>query len=104
MYQYDIRVRNTVYLWGSDQMTNSNAHGVLHLHNDVRGDTVTLSRCADGGADVKIGPFSAGPIVHNRPAEWQVRQSNLRSRSEFDCDVLRIRPLIALPQWLLFYP
>lgn len=60
MYQYDIRVRNTVYLWGSDQMTNSNAHGVLHLHNDVRGDTVTLSQCADGGADVKIGPLAPG--------------------------------------------
>ena len=65
-HEYRRRVRNPVYLWGSAGLTEDakfNRPPILHIHNDVFGEQITIStRKADGTTD-SLGTLEAGECI-----------------------------------------
>ncbi len=60
---YGVRVRGTVYLWGSGGVTQDVTFPnpvLLHISNDTFGEPVTLSTETTGGAHTTIGTLQAG--------------------------------------------
>jgi hypothetical protein len=61
MYGYDVKIRGTMYLWGSKGIgSNLEWPLLLTLRNDIAGDSISLqSETADGHKST-IGTLAAG--------------------------------------------
>ena len=62
-YDYCVRVRGTVYLWGSGGVTRNMTFPnplLLHISNDTFGEPVTLSTETSAGAPTILGTLQAG--------------------------------------------
>jgi hypothetical protein len=62
-YDYCVRVRGTVYLWGSGGVTQDVTFPnplLLHISNDTFGEPVTLGTETAGGAHATLGTIQAG--------------------------------------------
>jgi hypothetical protein len=60
---YRIRVRGTVYLWGSSEINQDLTFPqplILHVRNETLGEDVSLSIASSAGAPADIGTLSAG--------------------------------------------
>ena len=68
---YEIRVRGTVYLWGSAGATKNQTFAmplVLHIRNDVFGVQISLGTEVASGTKTAIGTLEPGECpVHCRP-------------------------------------
>jgi hypothetical protein len=63
---YEIRVRGTIYLWGSDALTANIQFAkplVLHVRNDVFGEDITLGTQVATGAKTTIGILKPGECI-----------------------------------------
>lgn len=62
-YDYYVRVRGTVYLWGSGGVTQKMTFPnplLLHISNDTFGEPVTLGTETVSGVHTAIGTIQAG--------------------------------------------
>jgi hypothetical protein len=62
---YEVKVRGTMHLWGSAGITIDIAFArplLLHIHNDVFGEDITLGRRASGTSET-IGKLKPGECV-----------------------------------------
>jgi hypothetical protein len=63
---YEIRVRGTMYLWGSAGIQKDLSFSkplILHVRNEIHGEAVSLElRTAKGGA-TPLGSLGAGEVV-----------------------------------------
>lgn len=62
---YKVRVRATMYLWGSAGITQNITFDrplILHIHNDIFGEQITFGTVA-GGTQTKIGTLQPGECV-----------------------------------------
>jgi hypothetical protein len=60
---YEVRVRGTVFLWGSAGISEDASFGsALHIHirNDVFGEPITFGTRVASGAQTTIGTLKAG--------------------------------------------
>lgn len=72
MYQYLVRVRGGVYLWGSDDIDIPLASALaLVVNNDAFGDLIELASEAPQGAPVALGTLQPGQC-------WTVALTGLR--------------------------
>lgn len=63
---YEIRVRGTMYLWGSAGITENITFAkplLLHVRNDLLGDAVTLGTRVAAGATTTLGTLEPGQCV-----------------------------------------
>lgn len=63
---YSIRVRGTKYLWGSSGFSKNlkfKSPLVLHIHNDVSGEVITLGTRAASGEEMTLGTLQPGECV-----------------------------------------
>lgn len=63
---YEIRVRGTMYLWGSAGLTKNITFDkplLLHIRNDVFGDAVTIGTRDAAGTTTTYGTLEAGQCV-----------------------------------------
>jgi hypothetical protein len=63
---YSVKVRNTVYLWGSAGFSANLSFAnelVLHIRNDPFGETVTLGTQVAGGTQTILGTLDPGEVV-----------------------------------------
>ena len=63
---YRVRVRATMYLWGSAGITQNLSFAqplLLHVHNDVFGESVTIGTQVAGGAPTTLGTLGPGETV-----------------------------------------
>jgi hypothetical protein len=63
---YQVRVRGTVYLWGSAGVSSNiefPAPMLLHLRNDVLGEQVTLAVTTAGAAPAQLGTIQPGEVL-----------------------------------------
>jgi len=63
---FEIRVRGTMYLWGSAGVTQNITFTrpiVLHIRNDVFGEVVTLGTQVANGTQTTIGTLKPGECV-----------------------------------------
>lgn len=62
-YDYRVRVRGTMYLWGSGGVTQDVSFPnplLLHISNDTFGEPVTLGTETAGGVHTALGTVQAG--------------------------------------------
>jgi hypothetical protein len=60
---YEVRVRGTKYLWGSAGLTQNMTFDrplVLHVRNDLFGETITLGTQVAGGPQTTLGTLDPG--------------------------------------------
>jgi hypothetical protein len=65
-WSYTIRVRGTKYLWGSAGITSNLTFDkplVLHIHNDVFGESITFGTEDATGTQTTIGTLDTGEAV-----------------------------------------
>jgi hypothetical protein len=64
---YEVRVRSDqLYLWGSASLLQNPSFArppVIHIRNDVFGDSVTVGKLQAGGAQTDIGTLKPGECV-----------------------------------------
>jgi hypothetical protein len=63
---YEVRVRGTMYLWGSAGVTknlNFDKPLLLHMRNDVFGEAVTFGTQVASGTQTTIGTLQPGECV-----------------------------------------
>jgi hypothetical protein len=63
MYQYDVKVRGTLYLWGSAGISQNMAFPkplLLHIRNDNFGETITFGTESVDGTRITVGTLDAG--------------------------------------------
>jgi hypothetical protein len=63
---YEVRVRGTMYLWGSAGVTKNIKFDrpiLLHIRNDLFGEPITFGTQAAGGAQAPIGTLQPGECV-----------------------------------------
>jgi hypothetical protein len=63
---YEIRVRGTMYLWGSAGITENITFDkplLLHIRNEVLGDAVTIGTQVASGTTTTIGSLEPGQCV-----------------------------------------
>jgi hypothetical protein len=63
---YEVRVRETVYLWGSKGLTQNIAFNkpiLLHIRNDPFGEIVTFGTQVAAGIQTTIGTLQPGECV-----------------------------------------
>ena len=63
---YAVRVRGTMYLWGSAGITQNISFSkplVLHVHNDPMGEIVTLGTQVAAGTKMILGTLQPGECV-----------------------------------------
>src|SRR5690349_9179436 len=63
---YTMRVRGTVFLWGSDGIIvnmHFNTPLLLHVHNDVFGEAITLGTQDVAGVRQDLGTLQAGQFL-----------------------------------------
>lgn len=72
MFQYAVRVREKVYIWGSADFSAALAETLLlHINNDRLGDQVTVASESALGAPTQLGTL--------RPGEcWTLSLNGLR--------------------------
>jgi hypothetical protein len=64
--EYSVRVRGTVYLWGSAGITEKITFAsplLLHVRNDVCGEAVTFGTETIAGVRTELGTLQAGESV-----------------------------------------
>ena len=60
---YEVKVRGTMHLWGSASITKDMVFDkpvLLHIHNDLFGEDITLETRKASGAPEPIGTLKAG--------------------------------------------
>jgi hypothetical protein len=65
-HEFRRRVRGTIYLWGSSGLTqdvNFARTPVLHIHNDLFGEQITLGTQTSGGAKTPLGTIGPGECL-----------------------------------------
>jgi hypothetical protein len=65
-HEYRRRVRNTVYLWGSAGLTEDMTFTrppILHIHNDLFGEEITVSTSKANGTTHSLGTLDAGQCI-----------------------------------------
>jgi hypothetical protein len=63
---YEIKVRGTMFLWGSAGITNDISFDkplLLHIHNDLFGEVITLGTQKAAGTKEIIGTLNRGEFV-----------------------------------------
>lgn len=63
---YQVRVRATMYLWGSAGLTQNLTFDkplLLHVHNDVHGEQISLGTQVAGGTQTALGTLQPGECV-----------------------------------------
>jgi hypothetical protein len=63
---YEVRVRGTMYLWGSAGVTQNISFDkpiLLHIRNDLFGEVVTFGTQLAGGTQTMIGTLQPGECV-----------------------------------------
>jgi hypothetical protein len=63
---YEVRVRGTMYLWGSAGITANIEFAkpiLLHIHNDAFGEVVTFGTQVASGTQTPIGTLQPGEYV-----------------------------------------
>ena len=63
---YEVRVRGTIYLWGSDGVTEDIEFAkplLLHIHNDTFGEEVTFGTQVASGTQTTIGILKPGQCI-----------------------------------------
>ena len=63
MYRYKVKVRGSMFLWGSASITQNMTFTtplLLHIRNDERGEPVTFGTLSIGGARTTLGTLQAG--------------------------------------------
>ena len=63
---YEVRVRGTMYLWGSSHITKDltfNQPLLLHIRNNVFGEIITVGTLVASGATSSIGELYPGECV-----------------------------------------
>jgi hypothetical protein len=63
---YEVRVRGTIYLWGSDTLTENIKFTkplLLHIRNDVFGEDITLGTQTSTGTKTNMGVLKPGQCV-----------------------------------------
>jgi hypothetical protein len=66
MYRYRVRIRGSMFLWGSAGIIQNIAFPnplVLHIRNDDLGEDVTLGTLSIDGTRTTIGVLSAGQAI-----------------------------------------
>jgi hypothetical protein len=63
---YEVRVRGTMFLWGSGGLTQNiefNKPILLHIRNDVFGEVITFGTRVASGTQTTIGTLQPGECV-----------------------------------------
>lgn len=63
---YEIKVRGTMYLWGSDRITQNIVFDkplLLHIHNDLFGEDITFGTQTASKTQETIGTLQPGECV-----------------------------------------
>lgn len=63
---YEVRVRGTMFLWGSAGITVNAAFDkplLLHLRNNVFGEIITVGTQVAGGAQTTLGTLQPGECI-----------------------------------------
>jgi hypothetical protein len=63
---YEVRVRGTMYLWGSAGITVNSTFDkplLLHVRNNVFGEVLTLGTQVAGGAQTPLGTLQPGETM-----------------------------------------
>ncbi|MBB6249404.1 hypothetical protein [Rhodanobacter sp. A1T4] len=64
--EYRLRVRATVFLWGSDGITQNLSFDkplLLHIHNDLFGEQITIGTQLANGTRNTFGTLNAGQCL-----------------------------------------
>ena len=65
-HEFRRRVRGTIYLWGSSGLTqdvNFTRAPVLHIHNDLFGEQITVGTQQSGGPMTALGTIDPGECL-----------------------------------------
>ena len=61
MYSFEVKIRQTVYLWGSSQIsTNLQWPLLLILRNDLFGEPISIATHVSGGESKQLGTLNPG--------------------------------------------
>jgi len=64
--RYEVKVRGTMYLWGSSGITHDLTFSkplILHVNNDTFGERITVGTQVASGAKSTLGTLEAGECV-----------------------------------------
>ena len=65
-HEFRRRVRGTIYLWGSSGLTQDASFSrapVLHIHNDLFGEQITVGTQTSGGPKTALGTIDPGECL-----------------------------------------
>ena len=65
-HEFRRRVRGTIYLWGSSGLTQDVHFArtpVLHIHNDLHGEQITVGTQTSGGGKSTLGTIDPGECL-----------------------------------------